>query len=213
MRWRGDDLVMDLDEVAPWSRAPIRGQVRFVPEQRTGASFSLDAAARHRWWPIAPCGHVDVNLREPRVAFRGRGYFDANAGDEPMTAAFRDWTWSRAHTRDGRAIVTYDVRAKNGAWAARSIAFRRGAIDPVVELAPRSVGGTRWGLGRTVRGEPGFAPRIVRTLEDGPFYARSVIETRFAGETVRAMHETLSADRLARSAVSFLLGFRMRHAR
>jgi len=64
-------------------------------------------------------------------------------------------------------------------------------------------------------GEPGggnlkaAAPQVVRTLEDTPFYARSVVRTQLCGQTVEAMHETLSATRFASPMVQALLPFRM----
>jgi carotenoid 1,2-hydratase len=50
----------------------------------------------------------------------------------------------------------------------------------------------------------------VRTLEDGPFYARALIETQVEGRPVVAMHETLAAHRLRRGIVRILTEFRMR---
>jgi carotenoid 1,2-hydratase len=213
MRWEGGRLVVDLDEVAPWTRAKVRGLVTFAPDDVTRASFALDAHGKHRWWPIAPRGTLEVRLAEPRVSFRACGYYDANAGDEPLAAAFRGWTWSRAHAADGRTWVTYDVQAKRGAEEARALAIRGSAIDAMEAPPSRALGRTRWGLAREARVEGGFRPRIVATLEDGPFYARSIVETRLGGAPVRAVHETLSCERLERRAVRFLLGFRMREGR
>jgi carotenoid 1,2-hydratase len=50
---------------------------------------------------------------------------------------------------------------------------------------------------------------VVRTLDDGPCYARSLVRTRVLGRDVTAMHEVLSGDRLRRAWVRFLLGFRI----
>jgi carotenoid 1,2-hydratase len=39
--------------------------------------------------------------------------------------------------------------------------------------------------------------RVLRTLEDTPFYARSLVQADWCGQTVTAMHETLDAQRFA----------------
>ena len=65
-----------------------------------------------------------------------------------------------------------------------------------------------WRIPRRTRCAPGLA-RIWDTLEDTPFYARSVIDTSMLGEPVRAMHESLYLDRFDTRWVQALLPFRM----
>ena len=73
--------------------------------------------------------------------------------------------------------------------------------------APRS----RWGIERAARGEDA---RVVRTLLDAPFYARSLVTSRRDGAPVLAMHESLDLERVQAPWVRMLLPFRMpRHAR
>ena len=67
------------------------------------------------------------------------------------------------------------------------------------------------GLARSVRSED--AASVVRTLEDAPFYARSVISARLLGEPVTLMHESLSLDRFKMPIVQAMLPFRMPRAR
>ena len=50
---------------------------------------------------------------------------------------------------------------------------------------------------------------IRSSLEDGPFYSRSVIEARWMGQPVTAVHEYLSMKRFERRWVRTLLPFRM----
>ena len=76
---------------------------------------------------------------------------------------------------------------------------RRGAA------LPRS----RWGLSRTQRSEAGTPVRVQQTLEDTPFYVRSVIGAALLGEPVTAMHETLHVPRLVSLPVQLMLPFRM----
>ena len=55
-------------------------------------------------------------------------------------------------------------------------------------------------------------PRVRETLEDTPFYSRSMIEGRYEGEWATIIHESLSLDRLRSSLVRAMLPFRMPRA-
>jgi carotenoid 1,2-hydratase len=54
---------------------------------------------------------------------------------------------------------------------------------------------------------------VISTLEDTPFYARSVVRTRLLGEPVTAMHESLSLDRFSALWVQAMLPFRIPRGR
>jgi carotenoid 1,2-hydratase len=69
--------------------------------------------------------------------------------------------------------------------------------------------GTLWRVARRTRADAGFSPRVLQTLEDAPFYARSKIATRINGAEMEAIHESLSLDRFAQPWVRALLPFRM----
>jgi carotenoid 1,2-hydratase len=86
------------------------------------------------------------------------------------------------------------------------------AVDfaaPMRQPLPR----TLWRIPRTMRSDPGVAPRVRDTLEDTPFYTRSVIESGLLDERVVSMHETLDARRLASAAVQLMLPWRMPRVR
>jgi carotenoid 1,2-hydratase len=51
--------------------------------------------------------------------------------------------------------------------------------------------------------------RVLRTYEDTPFYARSLLATEFDGVIGTAMHESLDLDRFNSRWVQCLLPFRM----
>ena len=76
--------------------------------------------------------------------------------------------------------------------------------SPRQRLAPS----TLWRIARQVRAaEP---PRVLRTLEDTPFYARTLIEMADGrGQRVPAVHETLDVPRLVSPIVQAMLPFRM----
>jgi carotenoid 1,2-hydratase len=50
---------------------------------------------------------------------------------------------------------------------------------------------------------------VLQTLEDAPFYARSLLRTELLGETVTAVHETLDAQRLTLWPMRYMLPWRM----
>ncbi len=211
LHWdREGTLVAHVDErTAPWGQA-LRGTIRFTPTVRTGAQVDLDGRGRHLWFPHAPRGRIEVDFQEPALSFRGHGYFDANAGEEPLEEAFRSWHWSRVSTDDSIALA-YDVTLRDGTETGRGVkVLPSGDTLPLLTGAPRPLGATTFGLARHVRAEPGAPVRLVRTLENGPFYARTLVETTLDGTRAVGMHETVSLDRFASSWVRFLLPFRMR---
>lgn len=210
VRWEGGALIIDLDERdAPLGRR-VAGRVRLFPEERAGDTVILDGASRHRWVPIAPGARAEIELTHPAVRFRGAAYLDANHGDEGLEEAFTGWTWSRV-AAGGRAAVIYDVERRDGSRLLVTRGFapggerRHGFPVIAVEAAP-----TRWRMRRVLHGEPGARPRIVRTLEDTPFYARSLVETSLFGERAVGTHEALSLDRFRSRVVQRMLPFRMR---
>ena len=210
MRWRGGELEITLDEVANPLPRRVKGRVRVIPAGLSDFAAPLDDGERHRWGPIAPCARVEVDFDEPGLRWQGHGYLDSNEGDEPVSEPFTTWDWLRAPLSDGSTVVVYDVRQLNGRDD-RVIGTRfwpdgrRAAVKlQVRQPLPASA----WRVPRTVRCERGDA-RVLRTLEDTPFYARSVVQAQLCGETVTAMHETLSATRFASPVVQLMLPFRM----
>jgi carotenoid 1,2-hydratase len=101
VRWDGDALLIDIDEISVPLPSRVRGQVRVHPQALCTFSTGLDAAAQHRWGPIAPCARVEVDLHSPASQWSGHGYVDSNEGDEPVDRAFREWDWSRGVLADG----------------------------------------------------------------------------------------------------------------
>ncbi|HJL14986.1 MAG TPA: carotenoid 1,2-hydratase [Sandaracinaceae bacterium LLY-WYZ-13_1] len=214
--WEEGRLVFALDErttPAPRYnpfRRPVRGRVVVHPEHFTGLELAIDAHGEHRWFPMAPLARIEVELSEPAVRFTGHGYLDANLGAVALDRAFETWSWSRARVGD-EAYLTYDVRCADGARRTHAfgVSARRGT-EPLERTWRAPLERSFWRIPRDARVDAGEPARIVRSLEDGPFYTRALISTRLAGRPVVAVHETLAAHRLRRRWVRFCTSYKMR---
>lgn len=210
--WEGGALVIEFDEVTAPFGARVAGRVRIHPEERDGAPLTLDAEGKHCWWPIAPAARAEVALTHPGLRFQGAAYHDANAGDEPLEEAFAGWTWARVACRE-RAVVTYDVTRRDGGRRLISRAFERGGrVHDDVPVVERSLPRTRWGLDRRIQVGAEARPELLRTLEDTPFYSRSMVRASYLGAPAVGTHEALSLGRFTSRWVQFLLPFRMKRS-
>jgi carotenoid 1,2-hydratase len=210
LAWDDGVLTIQIDEVTvPWP-SHVRGQVRLRPGALHARRYPLDAAGRHLWCPIAPCARVEVELTQPALCWQGPGYLDCNTGQRPLEQDFTHWHWSRASLAPRRSAVHYDVQRSDGSRL--SLALEFDGDGPAREVEPPPQAGlppTRWRMARGARCDTMFTPRIEQTLEDAPFYARSLLRTSLLGQEVTAMHESLSMQRWAAPAVQLMLPFRM----
>ena len=111
LRWDRGALSIDLNEIGAPIPFPLRGAIRLEPTIVNREAHLLERAGRHFWRPIAPAARVEVVFDKPALRWSGHGYFDCNAGDEPLERAFSSWTWSRAQTEPGAAIL-YDAERR-----------------------------------------------------------------------------------------------------
>ncbi len=204
LHWDGTSLAIAIDEVTAPIPSRVRGTVRVHPSALTRQSFALDAAGQHRWSPLAPVARVEVELDAPALRWSGPGYLDSNDGDVPLEASFRAWAWSRAKLRAATAII---YEGDNFLLSLRCTAD--GTVEPFVPPPPAALPRTFWRMERPIRAEPGAPPRVVRKLEDAPFYSRSVFESSLLGERVLSVHESLSLGRFTSPVVQAMLPFRM----
>ena len=208
LRWDGDALTIDIHEVTAPIPSRLRGTVRVHPSAITGRRFALDDAGRHRWSPIAPVSRVEVELSHPELRWSGPGYLDTNDGDAALEDDFVEWDWCRAPMREGAAILYNATRRMGGDQFLALRVGRDGGVEafpppPPAVLPPTPL----WRVPRATRADA--APAVRQTLEDTPFYSRSVIETRLLGEQVTAVHESLSLDRFRAPWVQAMLPFRI----
>jgi carotenoid 1,2-hydratase len=209
VEWDGDTLTVRIDEVTVPLPSRVRGLVRVRPTALVDRTFALDAAGTHRWRPIAPCARVEVELERPALRWSGTAYLDSNSGDAPLEDAFVRWDWSRAGD-DRSATVLYDVARRSGDELSLALRFGADATMQAIEPPPpMRLPHTLWRVPRGTRADEARHATVLRTLEDTPFYARSVLSTRVHGATMHAVHESLSLDRFRSRWVQALLPFRM----
>lgn len=205
LSWDGAGLMVRINEIAVPLPRRIRGTVRLHPSAVETRTLPLDPAGRHRWRPIAPCARVEVALEDPSLSWSGRAYLDTNEGDRPLETDFLRWDWSRAPIPGGTAIH-YDVVGREGR---STLAMHYDTAGGVKDLDPPpsvTLPSTLWRVPRTICAD---APSVVETLEDTPFYARSIISCNISGRPATALHESLSLDRFGRPWVQAMLPFRM----
>lgn len=211
LNWNNGTLVINVDERAAPIPRPIRGQIRVHTEGLGNATFFIDDAGRHRWRPLSPHTRVEVELTEPHLRWAGHGYLDSNHGEEPLEDAFAFWDWSRAPIDNDRTMILYNTDMLNGASQLSAlVADRHGQIEevespPEVELPSTPI----FRIPRRTRADEGSTPKIVQTLENAPFYSRSLIETSLAGAKRQGIHESLAGPNLNKRSVQFMLPFRM----
>ncbi|MEY3476912.1 MAG: Acyclic carotenoid 1,2-hydratase, partial [Pseudomonadota bacterium] len=209
-----EGLVWKIDEIANPIPRRLQGEV-FVHMGKAWQSdvFSLTADASHRWGPLQPRARIKVRFERPALQWEGWAYVDANEGDEPINQGFSDWDWSRAHLPDHSTAVLYDVRSPGmEPQSSNILALRFASGEKPEAFSPgvrQSLGRTAWGIHRHSFREGEKATRLEESLEDTPFYARSVIRATMLGHDVVAMHETLDARRFASPWVQSLLPWRM----
>ncbi|MEL6363679.1 MAG: carotenoid 1,2-hydratase [Pseudomonadota bacterium] len=209
--WDGETLTVEINEFGAPLPTPLRGRVRLHAPWINEREFEIDPAGRHRWRPLCPASRVEVEMRDPGLSWSGWSYFDTNDGDAPLEADFREWHWSRAMLDEGGVAICYDTEPRESLPRGLALKFdRKGTLAefdaPLQRVLPPA---TIWRAPRLLRSETETGAKVVRTLEDAPFYSRSEVETELFGARRRAVHESLAGDRLASPLVKALLPFRM----
>ncbi|MCA3599282.1 MAG: hydratase [Methylobacterium sp.] len=207
MRWKGADLVISVREWGfPLPRRLV-GEITVTPRVWGRQAFVLNEQGQHLWHPVAPLASVRLDFERPALSWRGTGYLDHNRGDQPIPEGFMDWSWQRAAHENG-ALVAYSGRRRDGRTFGFCVDFGRDGVEREQVLPPRRMlPRTLWHVPRIAHGEPGT--RLLKTLEDTPFYSRSLIEMEHGGQRLETVQESLSLTRLTRPAVQMMLPFRM----
>jgi carotenoid 1,2-hydratase len=206
-----EHIAIHVSESSLTGARPISGRIVVHPSDMTERTYNLDAAERHRWHPVAPVGAIEVVLEDPAVKFVGSAYHDANNGDEPIEAALKHWNWSRLDA-SGDTVVLYDgVRSDASPFSLALRFMRDGRVDsfepPPERKLPPTFG---WLCPRAIRSGDEHAGRVVRTLENAPFYSRSLVETSLFGAPVTGVHESLVLDRFTTRWMQWMLPYRIK---
>lgn len=210
LAWHADVLRIHIDEMTVPLPARLRGEVRVQPLAMLNRVFDLDPEGSHRWHPIAPRARVEVAFECPALRWTGTGYLDSNSGDVPLEETFTCWDWSRADLRGGDTAVLYDVSRRLGDDLSLALRFdKTGSVEPFDPPPRVALRNTGWRIARGTRAENTLPASVRRTLEDTPFYARSIVTASLLGERVTAVHESLDLDRFGCAWVQMLLPFRM----
>jgi carotenoid 1,2-hydratase len=194
----------------PWPTR-LSGQIELSVPALGEKSFELDPDGLHRWWPAAPAGRVKVTMQRPEISWEGAAYLDCNAGTVPLEQTFRNWHWQRSAPEEGRGHIHYDATLVNG--DCRSLGLKYEPDMSCSELAQpgedTAMAATPlWRAQRRCRTVTGQT-RVIQTLEESPFYARSVVELDSGLGPRKVMHESLHLDRFARPWMQWMLPVRM----
>lgn len=208
LRWDNTGLTISVSERSVPFRRRLRGRIRLRPELLNANEYVLDREGMHTWQPISPFARIEVEMDKPDERWTGTGYFDTNAGSRALESDFAGWNWSR-HADSRGTQITYAADLLNGEQRSMALSFDESGVATMEAAPPRvALPTTGWRVGRETRAH--VAPVVHRTLEDTPFYARSILATDTADAAEhRIMHESLSLQRFEAGWVRFLLPFRM----
>jgi carotenoid 1,2-hydratase len=111
---------------------------------------------------------------------------------------------------NGDTNVVYDVRPLTGPGRVVAQRFSPDGSHVAFDAPPRhALPSSGWRIARSMSSEAGPPPEIISTLEDTPFYVRSLLRTQWQSEPVTAVHESLDIPRLVSWPVRFMLPWRM----
>ena len=207
MRWEAGVLVISIDEITVPFPSRVRGEIRLKPRVISQEEITLDPLAQHHWRPVAPVADIQAHFETPTISWHGVGYHDMNWGTRPLEADFSSWVWSRAALGDHAQIV-YDRVMRDGSKS--GFALRIGADGKSQSIPiPQKVelGTAFWRMKRPAHADQKI--ETINTLEDAPFYTRSLFRTHMGNEKIDVFHESLSLDRFTHPIIQKMLPFKM----
>ncbi len=209
LSWDGNGLRIDIAETTVPFPSRIEGTVRLMPSGVSNETFTIGEKGQHQWQPIAPLSRVEVALKRPGLSWSGHAYLDSNWGAGPLEEAFVRWDWSRS-VAGRRAAIFYDAETLAGSGTRLALAIGPGGHVERIEAPPACpLPSTLWRIGRGTRADAGSRAHVLETLEDTPFYARSLVSSVIDRGTTLMVHESLDCRRFRSPIVQMMLPFRM----
>jgi len=195
MVWRGDHLLIEIEEMSTPHGQKVIGEVIIRPAALTQVEMALTEDGAHVWRPFAPKAEIEVRLNRPGWNWDGHGYFDANFGTRALEADFSYWTWGRFPLNDGAACF-YDAVRRDGSTLEAAIGFAENGQPRVIAHPPKAkLKRPGWMVRRETRADDGYRPRQVKAMLDAPFYNRCAVQTQINGEETIGVFEALDLDR------------------
>lgn len=188
----------------------LKGEVIVKFPYLNSTEYQLDHNREHFWRPMCTHLHVEVRFKTPRLSWKGTGYLDMNHGSHPIEKGFDYWDWSRVPTADGKTYIRYVTDPASGPQRLLNLSLDQyGKLSPGKDTdhvhLPRT---SLWQIERRTGLFLGQKPQLFQTMEDTPFYSRSLIS--YEGVTSGlGTHESLSGKRLRSPIVKAMLPFRM----
>jgi carotenoid 1,2-hydratase len=207
MAWRQDTLVIMIDEITVPFPSRVKGEIRLTPKIISTEEHFLDPLQKHVWRPVAPVCEIEVHLEEPRVSWRGHAYHDMNWGARPLEDDFSSWVWSRTALSD-HAHIVYDRILRDGTPSSFAMTIGKDGRSERIDLPkPVELGTAFWRMRRPAHAD--HPVEKIMTLEDAPFYTRSLFYTEIEGQRVPVFHESLSLKRFTNPIIQKMLPFKM----
>jgi carotenoid 1,2-hydratase len=226
--WDGTHLTIDIDETtvpfpypAPFA-TKLSGKVIVTPLAVFTDAFDLDAESKHQWRPIAPISRVKVEMASPDLHWQGAAYVDSNIGSSPLEDSFMSWDWARTKpsamsvsmSAAATTLVVYDVQRLDGSTLTLAKQFtvdrNVGQVSNFAAPPHAPLPTSGWGIARATACDVNAPCSVVKTVEDTPFYARSIVSSTINGVPATMFHESLSLARFSTRWVQMLLPFKMR---
>ena len=212
LAWDGNALTIRIDEIAVPIPGRLRGTVRVVPTAITRQAFTLE---RKRQSPLVADRALRAGpggTRSAASALAGRRLSRHESRRRAAGTGFYRLAMVARRDAGRRRVILYDARRRDGSRIDLAMTF-----DPQGRIAGvRAAADGRAETHRLAHRHAASAAKtrrtLVRTLEDAPFYARSLVAAKLLGEPVILMHESLSLDRFRMPVVQAMLPFRMPRA-
>lgn len=211
IQWSDDKVEIRIREFGAPLPRKLEGTITLHLEATHSEVFDIAGNGAHYWQPIAPSTRVSVRLSRPDLSWDGTAYFDHNRGSRPLESDFAYWDWSRGDLANGDTVILYNTDMRQGEQKRLSRIFHRDGTNDEIPHPPQAKlsHSPIFRIPRRTASQCGLGASVIETLEDAPFYSRSVIETGILGERVLAMNESYVSARFRSPITKLMLPFRM----